>query len=301
MEHKTIATNGCNLHVVCDGPPSAPLVILLHGFPEAWFGWRHQIPALAVAGYRVWAPDQRGYNLSDKPRDIKAYQIDTLAADIVGLIDAAQVEKAYIVGHDWGAAVAWWLALHYPERIERLAILNVPHPTVMNDFLHHNWQQQLKSWYMYFFQIPGLPELGASVGNWALLGRSLQLSSTTNIFTEETLQQYRQAWSQPHAYTSMLNWYRAALRYPPKLPDNPRISVPTLMIWGTEDQFLEREMVQPSIDLCDDGVLELLEGVSHWVNHEAPEQVNQLLQDFLKTAPINTQSGLGSISSLNSQ
>ena len=145
-------------------------MILLHGFPEAWFGWQHQIPALAAAGYRVWAPDQRGYNLSDKPTGIKAYQINTLAADIVGLIDAAQVETACIVGHDWGAAVAWWLALQYPERVERLVVINVPHPTVMRDFLRHNWRQRFRSWYVYFFQLPGVPELGGSFGELGGVG-----------------------------------------------------------------------------------------------------------------------------------
>lgn len=284
MEHKTIATNGYRLHVVCDGPSSGPLVVLLHGFPEAWFGWQRQIPALVDAGYRVWAPDQRGYNLSDKPSGVEAYQMDALAADIVGLIDAAQVEKAVMVGHDWGAAVAWWLALKCPERVERLVVMNVPHPQVMRDFLRHSWRQRLRSWYAYFFQIPGLPELGSRWGNWTVLGRSLQRSSAPDIFTEETLRQYREAWSQPKAYTSMLNWYRAALRYPPEMPSNPRVAVPTLMIWGTGDQFLGREMAQPSIDLCDDGRLVLLEGVSHWVNHEAPARVNQLLQEFLRAA-----------------
>ena len=231
MEHKTIATNGQQLHVVCDGDPSGPLVILLHGFPESWLCWRRQIPLLAQAGYHVWAPDQRGYNLSDKPKGIAAYTIDQLAADVVGLIDAAQVKKAIIVGHDWGAAVAWWMATHYPDRLERMVVMNVPHPNVFRDFLHRSWRQRLRSWYAYFFQLPWLPEIGARFANWAILARSLQTSSAPGTFSEADLDLYREAWSQPQAYTSMLNWYRAALQHPPTLPENPRISMPTLLIY----------------------------------------------------------------------
>ena len=145
-----IQTNGIRLHVVQAGTENGPLVILLHGFPEYWYGWRHQIEPLAAAGFWCWAPDQRGYNLSDKPEGVDAYRIDTLAGDILGLIEAAGQDKAVIVGHDWGAAVAWHLATYYPERVEKLCILNVPHPSVMVQTLRKGFVQLRKSWYMFF-------------------------------------------------------------------------------------------------------------------------------------------------------
>lgn len=156
--HTTISTNGVNLHVAQAGPADGPLVILLHGFPEYWASWRQQIPILASAGYRVWVPDQRGYNLSDKPAEITAYNLDQLALDVVGLIDAADAEKAFVVGHDWGAAVAWWLGIKHADRLEKLAILNLPHPAVLRRRFRTHFSQLRKSWYMFFFQLPWLPE-----------------------------------------------------------------------------------------------------------------------------------------------
>lgn len=153
LEHRMIdLSSGVALHVAQAGPQDGPVVILLHGFPEFWYGWREQILALAAAGFRVWAPDQRGYNLSEKPRGVRNYRLDALARDIVGLMDAAGVERACVVGHDWGAAVAWWLGINYPNRLAKLAILNVPHPAVFLPFLRSHPGQMLKSWYMLFFQ-----------------------------------------------------------------------------------------------------------------------------------------------------
>src|ERR1700712_2582822 len=146
--HRTIATNGIHLHVVEAGPARGPLLILLHGFPEFWYGWHRQIEPLAAAGYHVVVPDQRGYNLSDKPEGIAAYNIDTLARDIVGLIDEAGAAKAYVAGHDWGGAVAWWLGIKHPERIEKLVLLNIPHPQVMRRALLKDSVQRKKSSYM---------------------------------------------------------------------------------------------------------------------------------------------------------
>ena len=153
MEHQQISVNGINLHVVQDGPRAGQLVILLHGFPEFWYGWRRQIPYLAAAGYRVWVPDQRGYNLSDKPDGIAAYTLDELAADVIGLIDAAGHERAFVVGHDWGAAVAWWVAAKYPERVARIVVINVPHLSVMKAQVRRSFTQMRKSWFVLFFQL----------------------------------------------------------------------------------------------------------------------------------------------------
>jgi pimeloyl-ACP methyl ester carboxylesterase len=282
MENQQITVNGINLHVVQDGPSTGQLVILLHGFPEFWYGWRRQIPYLAAAGYRVWAPDQRGYNLSDKPDGIAAYSLDKLGADVIGLMDAAGQETAFVVGHDWGAAVAWWVAAIYPSRLARMVIINVPHGAVLTKHLRRNFAQIRKSWYMFFFQLPYLPETLIRLLNWNWLAQVLKSSSRPGTFSHDDLEIYRQAWSQPKALTSMINWYRSVMQKPPTPPETPRITVPTLLIWGAQDKFLGWELAQPSIDLCDDGRLVFFEEATHWVQHEESEQVNELIVEFFR-------------------
>jgi pimeloyl-ACP methyl ester carboxylesterase len=282
ISHLNLRTNGINLHVVKAGPDDGPLVILLHGFPEFWYGWRYQIEALAGAGFLVLAPDQRGYNLSDKPRSISAYNLDELAADIIGLIDAVGRQKAHLVGHDWGGAVAWWTAVKYLQRLEKLIILNTPHPKVMRRNMLHNRVQRRKSWYFFLFQIPFLPEWRMRRANWNIGGRMLQRTSRVGTFSDADVEVYRQAWSQPGATRGMFNWYRASLRRPPQRVRNSRVSIPALMIWGAQDRFLARELAQQSLELCDAGQLVFIDEASHWVQHEEPERVNALLRDFLE-------------------
>jgi epoxide hydrolase 4 len=273
--------NGVNLHVIQSGPADGPLVILLHGFPEFWYGWRNQIPALARAGYCVWAPDQRGYNLSDKPAGVDAYRIDQLAADVIGLIDVAGREQAYMVGHDWGAAVTWRVANHFPQRVAKATVLNVPHPLIMARHLRRSLRQILRSIYFGFFQIPALPERMLAVANWQPVVEGMRRLGSPGLFSDADMLLYRAAWSQPGAMTAMLNWYRAAVQRPLSWSPSPRIKPPLLLIWGTEDKALGRELAAPSIELCDAGRLHLLEGVSHFVQHQAPEQVNRLLLEHL--------------------
>ncbi len=276
---KRLQTNGITLHAVEAGPEDGPLVILLHGFPEFWYGWRYQIEALANAGYRVLAPDQRGYNLSDKPKEISAYNLDELAGDVVGLIDEVGREKAYLTGHDWGGA-AWWTAVKYPQRLEKLAILNAPHPKVMRWNILHNRAQRRKSWYFLFFQIPFFPEWRMRKDNWRIGVRALQGTSRKGIFSSADISCYREAWSQPGAAKGMINWYRASLRSRPKRVPSQRVTVPTLLIWGAKDRFPVRELAQPSIDWCDEGKLIFIEEASHWVQHEEPARVTELLLEF---------------------
>jgi pimeloyl-ACP methyl ester carboxylesterase len=281
MDSKYVETNGIRLNVVQAGPEEGPLIILLHGFPEHSYSWRKLMPLLVSAGYRVWAPDQRGYNLSDKPKGIDAYRVDELAADVVGLIDAANQQQAILIGHDWGAGVAWRVASEYPERVSRMVVMNVPHGAVMKRFIRSNFRQLLKSWYIFFFQLPWLPETLARRDNWRMLVTTLKRTSHRGTFSDEDFEAYRKAWSQPGAIQSILNWYRAYLRRPPAIPANPRIIVPTMLIWGTQDTALSSEMAQPSIDLCDNGRLVLLNDATHWVNHEKLEKVNNLIGEFL--------------------
>lgn len=282
LEHHRVSANGINLHVVQAGPTDGPLLILLHGFPEYWYGWRHQILPLAERGFRVWAPDQRGYNLSDKPAGISVYTIDTLAADVIGLIDAAGREKAIVVGHDWGAAVAWWVAVAYPDRVERLVTLNVPHPVVMKRFVNRDSGQMRRSWYIGFFQLPILPETLMRLNNWSALTRMMQASSRPGTFSDDDLYWYRTAWSS--AMTTMINWYRAAfsraaVQRQSMRDSKLRITVPTLLIWGVQDQFLKCEMAQPSIEMCDSGRVVFFENATHWVQHEEPERVTELIAE----------------------
>ena len=287
MKSQFITTNNINLHVMTDGPESGPAVFLLHGFPEFHYGWKNQVPALVEAGFRVIVPDQRGYNLSDKPKGVSAYNVDILAKDIVGLFDHFGVQKAKLVGHDWGAVVAWTVALNYPDRLEKLAILNVPHPDVMTDFVLHNSSQRKKSWYVFFFQIPWLVEWMLSRDNFEYLGRMLTRSGRKSTFTEADVVEYKKAWSQKGALTGMLNWYRAVVRrtlkhaFSTKRPAR-RVHVHTMMLWGKRDVALSSEMAQPSIDLCNEGELTFFEKATHWVQHDASAEVNQKLIEFVR-------------------
>ena len=281
LEHSYIETNGIKLHVVQAGPQSGVPVILLHGFPEFWYGWRNQIPALVEEGCRVIVPDQRGYNLSDKPKGIKNYRISLLVDDILGLINVLEYEKVNLVGHDWGAVVAWMLANKYPERLHRLSIMNVPHPTVMRRFLMRDLEQIRRFWYVFFFQLPWLPEAGMRRDNWRGAERVLRGSGKIHTFTNEDIEKYKEAWSQPGAMTAMINWYRAAVRDQFPTLEDPCIKVPTLMMWGMKDFALSHRLARPSMDYVKEGNLILFPEATHWVQRDAAEEVNHYLIDFI--------------------
>jgi pimeloyl-ACP methyl ester carboxylesterase len=281
VEHHRIQTNGITLHVVQAGPQDGPLAILLHGFPEFWMGWSHQVDSLVQAGYRVWIPDQRGYNTSDKPTDIASYRLDAVADDICGLITASGRERAVVCGHDWGGVAAWRLANKYPEKVSRLVIANSPHFAVMMRHIKSSVTQLMKSWYMFFFQLPKLPEHGLSRNNYRALVGVLRGTSRRGSFSNADIDSYRSAWQQPGAISGMLNWYRAAFRAQRGAGGSPRITVPTLLIWGTKDHALETAIAHKSIALCDAGELLLIEEAGHWLLHEEPERINAAIRDFL--------------------
>lgn len=236
---------------------------------------------MAKAGCRVIVPDQRGYNLSDKPKGIKAYRVDTLVEDVIGLINALDYEKVNLAGHDWGAIVGWMLANKYPERLHRLGILNGPHPAVMQRFLIRDLDQVRRSLYAFFFQMPWLPEALMRADYWRGASRALCDSGKINTFSNEDIEKYKGAWSQPGAMTAMLNWYRAAAWFRPQLPKNPRVKVPILMMWGMKDVALTHRLARPSMDYCDDGRLLFFPEASHWVQHEEADEVNQHLLEFV--------------------
>jgi pimeloyl-ACP methyl ester carboxylesterase len=279
LTYRFIRANDVNLHVAVAGPQDGDPVILLHGFPDASFGWAAQIRALADAGYFVVTPDQRGYNLSEKPVGRENYRMDLLVEDVIALADALDLPQFNLAGHDFGALVSWHLAGRRPERIKRLAILNVPHPRIMNKFLRVNRQQRARSWYAFFFRLPGLPEIALRALNWKALA-----SQMCRAYSEADLNRYRAAWSQPGALTAMLNWYRAlVLRSSSGVP-RTKIQAPTLMIWGKRDPHLMWQMAPESIAMCENGRLEILEDATHWVHQDRPEQVNWLLLDHFAAA-----------------
>lgn len=277
LHREFIDVNGLTLHVMTAGPVDGPPLILLHGFPEFWYGWHNQIEPLAAAGFRVIVPDQRGYNRSDKPPRVADYAVSALTADIVALIDHYGYAQVNLVGHDWGGMIAWYTALTHPERVRKLAVLNLPHPAVFLKTIGKDPRQMLKSWYMGLFQVPWLAEGLLGFGGAEGAARMLKASSKRTTFSEDDLAQYRQAWTRPGALTGMLNWYRAMLRHRPPMPADLRLKMPVLLIWGAKDLALDVAMAQPSIDLCDDGRLEVIASATHWVQHDAAEQVNALL------------------------
>ena len=266
------------LHYVEAG--DGPLIVLLHGFPEFWFGWRKQIPALAAAGFRVVAPDLRGYNVSSRPSRIKAYAGDKLADDISGLIRALGYESALLVGHDWGGTVAWTTAMNHPEVVERLAILDAAHPRKLQKGLF-NPRQLLRSWYFFFFTLPWLPERFVRTRRFRFLRRFLR--DARPALTPEEMDRYVEAWSQPGAAKAMINYYRFSVLTPPwKAWSAIRpISTPTLVIWGQRDRYLGHKLAEPEHhDVPNLDRVVRLPNASHWVHHDEAERVNELLVDF---------------------
>ncbi|WP_248897866.1 alpha/beta fold hydrolase [Haloplanus halobius] len=282
-ESTTVETNGVRLHVVRLGPADGPPVVLLHGFPEFWYGWSDVARRLADAGYRVLVPDQRGYNDSEKPSGVAAYRLPELAADVTGLLDAESIETAHVVGHDWGAAVAWWVALDHADRVATLTAVNVPHPTVMARTLRRSWDQRRRSWYMAGVQLPVVPELVVRATDWRLFERTMRESSRPDTFDDRDFDRYRAAWRKPGALTATLHWYRAVGRYPPPERTDP-VTPPTLVLWGARDRFLRQSMARESVAYCRRGRSVLLDAATHWIHHEFPEQVSDHLQEQFERA-----------------
>lgn len=264
------------LHYVEAG--DGPLVLLLHGFPEFWYSWRLQIEPLVKAGYRVVAPDLRGYNLSSGPDDFTAYTADKLAADVRRLIRELGAASAMVVGHDWGGSVAWSLAMNHPEVVDRLVILNAAHPRKLNEGLR-NPRQLLRTWYFFYFQFPGLPERRAARNGWEFF-KGFQRDARPP-YTQQENDRYVEAWSQPGAAKAMIDYYRAAVRLGSKQKVLP-ISAPTLVIWGQGDRYLGPDLAEPHLeDVPNLDRVERLPNASHWVHHDEAERVNKLLIDFL--------------------
>lgn len=269
-----------NLHYAIAGT-GEKLVILLHGFPEFWYSWRHQIEALSDE-YTIVAPDLRGYNLSDKPAKIEDYAIENLVDDVIGLIHHFGRERAAIVGHDWGAAIAWALASEHPEYVSKLVAMQIPPVSVWQK--NQTFKQFLASWYMFFLQIPALPEWLLSRDDFTLLANGLKNSTAApNVFTDRDIAEYKKAWSEERALTSAVNYYRAnILKRLFAKADDAKIKVPTLFIYGERDQAVLPETVRNVSEAIDAPYSEIrIPDAAHWVQQEAADIVTDSLREFL--------------------
>jgi epoxide hydrolase 4 len=270
------------LDFACDVAGDGPDVALcLHGFPESRFSWRYQLPFLAAQGWRAVAPDLRGYGQSSRPAGKAAYHIDHLVDDVVGMFDALKPRRKLLVAHDWGAVIAWVVAMRRAVDLDGLIIMNVPHPTVFGDLIKHYRPQRLKSWYVAFFQIPWLPEVMLRRNRAEGIAKAfLNMAVDKSAFPPEVLEHYRQNALIPGALTAMINYYRANLGILDEKA--PPIDVPTLMLWGEEDTALDIKLTEGYGPHVKDFTLVRFANVSHWVQQEAPVPVNTAMLDWLR-------------------
>jgi epoxide hydrolase 4 len=289
FEEHRISVNGIKLHAVSCG--EGPLVILLHGFPEYWGSWKHQLKALAAAGFQAVAPDMRGYNLSDKPKRVADYDLPILVSDVVALGKAFGSERFHLLGHDWGGAVAWYCGLIAPESLHSLTIMNAPHPRAFEREIF-TAAQVLKSWYMFYFQVPFLPEFLSGVFPKFVLKSMTDALVNKDAFSKEDLDGFFKAQNQPGAWRSMIHYYRSAFRSEcrravtylvkkEKGHEDTLIKTPTLIIWGEQDRFLGNHLLNDLEQWVPNLKIVRIPESGHWVQNEAPEKVNKSLLEFL--------------------
>jgi pimeloyl-ACP methyl ester carboxylesterase len=280
--------SGLNMRVARAGVPGAPLIVMLHGFPECWYSWRHQLRALS-ASFDCAAPEMRGYGETDAPRGVANYALDKLVGDVAELVQAMGRERAVIVGHDWGGGVAWATALMRPEIVERLIVLNCPHLKRFSEELRRNPRQMLRSWYMLFFQVPGLPERMFRARNYAALDRALKEGTVhKGAITDDDMRYFHEAFRNPYSITAAINYYRANFRsgFLARAGENQwidrKIAAPTMLIWGEQDFALGKELTYRMEGLFS-GPFELryIPDSGHWVQQERPDLVNQYIAEFL--------------------
>lgn len=286
IRHGYATVNGIRLHYAESGSGDE-LVLLLHGFPEFWYSWRHQLPALGKH-FHVIAPDMRGYNLSDKPAGVEDYRVDVIVDDVIGLIGHFGAQKAGVVGHDWGASVAWRVAQSYPERVSKLAVMQVPPAAVWRENM--SLRQLRRSWYMFLFQLPRLPEWMVMRKNLAAIDRTFTDSvGRKGSFSSTDIEKYKEALRQPGAITSAINYYRASIgrlasRAPASNNSHERTRVPTLFIFAEQDFAIIPVTVRGIENYVDAPYKEVrIPDSGHWVQNEASAEVNAALIEFLKT------------------
>lgn len=287
LEHAQIDCGEVALHCVLAGDPAKPLVVLLHGFPESWYSWRHQIPVLAER-FRVAVPSLRGYGASDRPTDVAAYRMPHLTGDVRGLIAALGHRDAAVVGHDWGGGIAWAFAIDHPDACRKLAVCNCPHPAIFEQALRSSPRQMLRSWYMLFFQIPRLPEWLLTRDHLAAVERgfrSMVVRRDREVFSDADLVEMKRVFDPPGAMTAAIDYYRAQVRNPAGLKRyslDSRIRCPTLLVWAEEDVALGKELTIGTEALVEAPFsIRFIPACSHWVQQERPDEVNEALLAFL--------------------
>ena len=289
----SIAANG--LTFTYDEAGTGPdIALCLHGFPESRFSWRHQLPVLAQAGWHAVAPDLRGYGDTTRPIGRNAYNMDRLVGDVVALFDALGARRRLLVAHDWGAIIAWQVAIRRSRALDGLVIMNVPHPAVASAVARRSLAQLRRSWYIFFFQLPFLPEIMLGAHGARFIGEAFRgMAVDKSAFPEEVLAHYRTLAQRPGALTAMINYYRANFASIARPGATPLIDVPTLMIWGEEDTALGLELTEGYAPYVADFTLNRLPGVSHWVQQEAPGAVNQRLLAWLGARDLLLADGAG--------
>lgn len=282
LESTRMAGSGVLIHVMFAGPKDGPPVVLLHGYPEFWWAWNRQIKHLAEAGFRVIVPDQRGYNSSEKPRGVESYRGDLLIADVIALIVRLRYEDVYLAGHDWGGAIAWRIAIEHPERVRKLVIFNAPHPLAWRDLERRGEQEDAINWFRLLFQLPVIPELATRAGNFRLVVNSLRETSRPGTFPDHVMDYYRYAWARNWSMHSMINWYRAAFRYPVEVAEDSVVQVPTRVVWGMQDRYFDPRMARLSLERCRTASLLEVPNAGHWLLHEEPELTSQQMIEFFQ-------------------
>ena len=291
LQTQFIEANGLRFEVRTCGEGDTR-ALCLHGFPEIALSWESQMLTLGSMGFRVWAPNQRGYGLSSRPGSVQDYAIEHLMADVAALIDASGARRVVLLGHDWGAIVAWCFATRKLRPLEKLVIINVPHPVCFARALRRRWGQRLRSWYAGFFQIPRLPEwLLSRRGAKPVADLILKSSTAPDTFPRDLLEATRANAAQPGALKAMLDWYRAfllggGLRRQLRL-GFPPIEVPVLMLWGEKDTALAKYTTEGTEEFAPMLDLRFLPGVSHWVQQDATEICNAALREFFSDLPAS--------------
>ncbi|MEF8812417.1 MAG: alpha/beta hydrolase [Halovenus sp.] len=299
--HETARVNGVDLHYVTVEPPAnavdnptgtPPVAVLLHGFPEHWYAWRHQLSPLAAAGHRVVAPDMRGYNRSSAPDSVDSYGMADLVGDVRGLVGHLKAPAVDLVGHDWGGLVAWETAIREPELVRRLAVLNAPHPAVYRRALRRSPDQLLRSWYVFLVQVPWLPERLLAAGEFRAVASMLGDTVDPDAFTPAEIRRYREAMARTESVSGPLNYYRAIARDTLRadlralLPGGSRrdetVDAPTLVVWGEQDRALSVDLLGGLDRWVPDLTVRRLPAASHWVQADAPERVTDELRAFLE-------------------
>ena len=271
------------LDFAIDEAGSGPdIALCLHGFPENRYSWRHQLPFLAGLGWHAVAPDLRGYGDTTRPPNRQAYRMPHLVADTAAISDALGARRRLLIAHDWGALIAWQFAIEQTRPLDALVVMNVPHPAVFRRVLRSSPRQIARSWYVFFFQLPMLPELMLGAAGARAVGRAFSdMAVEKAAFPQDVLAHYREAASKPGALTAMINYYRANLLSLASRAETPMVRTPTLMVWGEQDSALGLELTEGYAPYVSDFTLRRLPGVSHWVQQEAPDRVNAILQEWL--------------------